>query len=131
MQRKQSHCWKGNYKPKRQRQQRERQELFKDLLDVNILVNCPLTIDIHLLHHQYCTCNIFLLSVSIVPTCAVEGMTPNQARMRNRPWCGDNANALGLGVLVPQGTVGAKAAWRHGEPKCQIIYSQEGVWGLV
>jgi len=50
---------KGNYKPKQKRQQRERQELFKDLLDVNILVNCPLTIDIHSLHHQYCMCNIF------------------------------------------------------------------------
>ena len=60
-------------------------------------------------------CNIFLLSVSIVPTCAVEGMTPNQARMRNRPWCRDNAYALGLGVLVPQGMVGAKAARRHGQ----------------
>ena len=79
-----------------------------------ILVNCPLTIDIHSLHHQYRICNIFLLSVSIVPTRAVEGITPNQARMRNRPWCGDDAYALGLGVLVPQGTVGAKAAWRHG-----------------
>ena len=79
MQKKQSHPWKGNYKPKRQRQQRERQELFKDILDVNILVNCPLTIDIHLLHHQYRMCNIFLLSFSIVLTRAVEGMTPNQA----------------------------------------------------
>ena len=114
MRRKQSHCWKGNYKPKRQCQQRERLELFKDLLYVNILVNFPLTIDIHLLHHQYRMCFILLLSVSIVPTCAVEGMTPNQARMRNRSWCGDDAYALGLGVLVPQGKVGAKAAPRHG-----------------
>ena len=81
MQRKQSHPWKENYKPKQQRQQRERQELFKDLLDVNILVNCPITIDIHSLHHQYCMCNIFLLSASIVPTRAVEGMTPNQVCM--------------------------------------------------
>ena len=79
MWRKQSHHWKGNYKPKQQRQQRERHELFKDHLDVNILVKCPLTIEIHLLHHQYCMCNIFLLSVSIVPTRDVAGMTPNQA----------------------------------------------------
>ena len=115
MRRKQLHRWKGNYKPKQQRQQRERQELFKDLLDVNIIVNCPLTIDIHLLHHQYRMCNNFLLSVSFVPIRAVEGMTPNQARMRNCPWCGDNAYALGLGVLVPQGTEGAKAARCHGQ----------------
>ena len=110
MWRKQLHRWKGNHKPKQQRQQRERQDLFKDLLYFNILVNCPLTIDIHSLHHQYCMCNIFLLSVSIISSRAVEEMTPNQARMRNCPWCGDDAYALGLGVLVPQGTVGAKAA---------------------
>ena len=35
-------------------------------------------------------------------------------RMRLCPWCGDDAYALGLGVLEPQGTVGPKAARRHG-----------------
>ena len=68
-----------------------------------------------MLHHQYRMCNIFLLSVSIVPTRAVEVMTPNQARMRNRSWCGNDAYALDSGVLVSQGTVGAKAALRQGQ----------------
>jgi hypothetical protein len=30
------------------------------------------------------------------------------------PWCGDDAYALGWGVLTPQAMVGAKAAPHHG-----------------
>ena len=34
-------------------------------------------------------------------------------RNRHRPWCGDGAYALGLGVLKPHTMVGAKAAQHH------------------
>ncbi len=36
-----------------------------------------------------------------------------------RPWCGDDAYALGWGVLTTQAMVGAKAALRHGSGKKQ------------
>ena len=42
---------------------------------------CPIMFDIHSLHHQYHKCNIFLLSVGIACTRAVEGLTPNQAHV--------------------------------------------------
>ena len=58
--------------------------------------------------------NIFLPSRTEPTTHAVEGMTPNQVHRRHPSWCGDDAYALGLGVLVPQGTVGSKAAQHHG-----------------
>ena len=31
-------------------------------------------------------------------------------RTHHRPWCGDDASALGWGVIKPQAMVGAKAA---------------------
>jgi hypothetical protein len=53
-------------------------------------------------------------------------------RISHHPWCGDDAYALGLGVLKPHAMVWAKAARRHGwHQTCQIIYSQEGVSDLV
>ncbi len=36
-------------------------------------------------------------------------------RTRHRTWCGDEAYALGWGVIKPQAMVGAKAARHHGD----------------
>ena len=35
-------------------------------------------------------------------------------RMHHRPWCVDDANALGWGTLTPHAMVWAKATQRHG-----------------
>jgi hypothetical protein len=131
MRRKQSHPWKEKYKPKQQRQQRERQELFKDHLDVNILAKCPLTIDIHSLHHQYRMCNILLLSVSIAPTRAVEGMTPNQAHVSSpMVWGWRLCTRFGCTGATGDSRVQSRSGpWLT--QKCQIVYSQGGVWDLV
>ncbi len=88
-------------------------------------------IDIHSLHHLYCMCNIFSLSVCNVCTHAHEGMTPNQGHMSlpivwgwcRYPWLG-----------CPHVTGHGRGQSRSGPwltPKCQIVYSQEGVWDMV
>ena len=33
----------------------------------------------------------------------------------HRPWCGDDASALGWGIIKPQAMVGAKTACHHGD----------------
>ena len=50
-------------------------------------------------------------------------------RTHHRPWCGDDAYALGWGVIKPQAMVGAKAALRHGDisvPQHTVMMVQEG-----
>jgi hypothetical protein len=53
-------------------------------------------------------------------------------RTRTRPWCGDDVNVLGWGVLTPQAMVQAMRPDAMVDTLCsQIIYSQEGFGGLV
>ncbi len=53
-------------------------------------------------------------------------------RTRTCPWCGDDAYALGWGVLTPQAMVRAMRPDAMVDTWClQIINSQEGFWGLV
>jgi hypothetical protein len=50
-------------------------------------------------------------------------------RMRLCPWCGDDAYALGWGVLTTQAMVGAKAALRHGcGEKQKKVFAQEAAF---
>jgi hypothetical protein len=84
--------------------------LFKDHLTVNIIVKHELIIGNHPQHHQYLNCNIFLLCVMDRPTRAVK----QTKCMGHCPWCGDDAYALGLGVLKQHAMIWAKAAQCHG-----------------
>ena len=53
-------------------------------------------------------------------------------RTRICPWCGDDVNVLGWGVLTPQAMVQAMRPDAMVDTLCsQIIYSQEGFGGLV
>jgi hypothetical protein len=48
------------------------------------------------------------------------------------PWCGDDAYALGWGVLTIQAMVGAKATLRHGcGEKQKKVFAQEAAIFLV
>jgi hypothetical protein len=50
-----------------------------DRLSVNKLVKNQFILDLHPQHHQYLNRNIFSSPVTDRPTCAVEGIGPNQA----------------------------------------------------
>jgi len=43
-------------------------------------------------------------------------------RIRHRLWCGDDAYALGRGVIKPQAMLGAKAARGHGDTGVFLTY---------
>jgi hypothetical protein len=53
-------------------------------------------------------------------------------RRADRPWCGDDVDALSLGVTQVWVMVEAIATGHHGRHRCtQIIYSQKWFVGLV
>ena len=83
--------------------------LFQDRLSVNILVKSQFILDVYLQLHQYPNRNIF--SSLVTDRLLVLWRKLDQTKCTcHCTWCGDDAYALGLGVLKQHAMVWAKAA---------------------